>query len=118
MPTTLELFFSNLITGLPQIAIGAVGLLLVHTRLRRSHPKAYLYGTIGMTLLLANGLLGVLSRTYIQSAIAQAQHPISLANKTSMVSAAGYLISVISLVFILMALVADRGSEQNSRVAA
>jgi hypothetical protein len=118
MNLTVEILLSSLITALPQIAIGTVGLMLIHTRLKRLHPRAYLYGTLGLALLLVNGLWSALTRTYIQAAFAaQNEHPVALANKTTMANLAGFVVLTGSLIFILVAVLADRGSARTSRDA-
>jgi hypothetical protein len=119
MNIVVEIFLSNLITGLPQIGIASVGLILIQTRLKGFHPRAYRYGTIGLALLLVNGLWGVLSRTYIQAAsVAQTQHPVALANKITMVNLVGFVVLTGSLILILVAVLADRDSAKSSRGAA
>jgi hypothetical protein len=119
MKSIVEIILSSLISGLPHIAIGTVGLILIHTRLKRPHPRAYRYGTFGLALLLANGLWGVLSRTYVQAAFAaQTQHPVALANKITIANLAGFVILTGSLIFVLAAVLADRDSAKSSRGAA
>ena len=111
MTSTVEIFLSFLITSLPTIAIATVGLVLVHTRLRRSHPRAYRCGTAGLALLLVNGLGAVVAQTYIQAArAAQTQHPLALASKITMVGVAGFVVTTAALVLILVAVLADRGT--------
>jgi hypothetical protein len=105
-----EILLTSLVSALPQIAIAIVGLILVHTRLREFHQRAYLYGTTGLALMLLNGLWGALARTYALTNAAQSLHPVELANKLSMVGLISYVLLSASLVLLLAALLADRDS--------
>jgi hypothetical protein len=118
MNSILEVVLSSLISSLPQIAIATVGLVLVHNRLRQSHPRAYLHGTLGMALLLANGLLGVAVRAYIQANAGQLHESAAWVNRLTMANLVSFVVLAASLVLILIALVADRNPDRSSRVAA
>ncbi len=117
MNSILEVLIVSLISHLPQIAIGIVGLVLVHTRLKRFHPKAYFYGTMGLTLLLANGLLGVATRAYIRANSGNFDNGADMVNMLTKVNLVSFVVLASSVVLILVALLADRGSAENLRVA-
>jgi hypothetical protein len=118
MSQVVEAFLSSLIVGLPQIVIATVGLMLVHTRLKRLHPRAYLFGNIGLVLLLVNALWSAVSRAYIQAYIAQVQDRLAFASKLTLANLAGFVILIASLAFILAATLADRDPARGSRGAA
>lgn len=105
-----EILVTSLVSALPQIAIAIVGLILVHTRLKDYHRRAYLYGTIGLALMLVNGLWGALARTYTLTDAAQSLHPVALANKLSMANLISFVLLSASLVLLLAGLLADRDS--------
>jgi hypothetical protein len=100
------------------IAIAIVGLVLAHTRLKRLHPKAYIYGTVGLALLLANGFLGVATVAVIQANARDFGNGAAVANILTKFNLASFIVLTSSLVLILVALLADRRSAENSRVAA
>ena len=118
MTSILEVMLSSLIWSLPQIAIATVGLVLVHIKLKRSHPRTYLYGTLGFGLLLANGLLGMGVRAFIQINARNYENGAALANKLILANQVGFVALNVSLVLILVALLADRNSAKGSGVAA
>lgn len=118
MSQMIEIILSLLITTLPQIIIATVGLILVHNRLKRLHPRAYLHGSIGLALLLVNALWRVLSQAYFQAHIAQGQDRLALTNMLTMANLAGFVVLMGSWVFILVALLADRDLAESSRGAA
>jgi len=119
MTSTIEIFFSNLIGGLPQIAVAAVGLILIQTRLKRVHPRAYRYGSIGFVLLLASAIWGVFGRTYFLAAsAAEPLNRVALANSITMVGLVGSIGLIAALIFILVAVLADRDAASSSGVAA
>ncbi len=117
MSSMLEILLSSLIPNLPQIGIATVGLVLIHARLRRIHPRAYIYGAIGFGLVLANGLLGVAFRVYIPYA-RRAYEPAVFAKMLAATNLVSLVVFWASLVLILVALFADRDSARSSRVAA
>ena len=114
MSQMMAMIFSLLITTLPQIIIAVVGLTLIHTRLKRLHPRAYLYGNIGLVLLLVNALWRVLSQAYIQAHIAQGQDRLALASMMTMANLAGFVVLTGSWIFVLVALLADRDLSKGS----
>jgi len=118
MSQTVQIFLSFLVSQLPQIAIATVGLILVRTKLRGPHPNAYLYGTIGFALLLVASLWTVLSRTYIQASVTLAQDRLAFANRITMTNLAGFVVLTVSIVFIAVAVFADRDVAKSSRGAA
>jgi hypothetical protein len=117
MNSTLEILLASLLSSLPQAGIAIVGLVLIHTRLRRLHLRAHLYGTIGLALLLANALLGVAIRAYIPYA-QQSYEPVVFANMLSIANLISFVVLSASLVLILVALLAARDPAKSSRVAA
>jgi hypothetical protein len=117
MNSLLEILLASFISSLPQIGIAIVGLVLIHTRLRRLHPRAHLFGTIGFALLLANALLGVAIRAYVPYA-KHSYDPIAFANMLTTTNLISFVVLSASLVLILVALLADRDSAKSSRVAA
>ncbi len=117
MNSTFEILLGALIVNLPQIATAAVGLVLIHTRLRRLHARAHLYGSIGFALLLANGLLGVAIRASIPYA-RQSYEPAAFAKALTVTNLVSLVVFSASLILILVALLADRKPAENSRVAA
>lgn len=100
---------------LPQIAIAAVGLILVHNRLKGPHPRAFLYGSIGLGLLLAEAVLGASLLAYIQGSIAQAPDRIAATNRYSILNASAFVIRMAALALMVAAIVADRGATRSSR---
>lgn len=118
MNQIVAILLSSLFTALPHIVIAIVGLVLIQTRLKQVHPRAYLYGALGLTLLLANGLLGVGARVYFQVYVRDAPRGPDLANILTVFNLASFVVLTASLVLILMAILADRSPETNSRVAA
>jgi hypothetical protein len=114
----VETFFSFLISMSPQILVATVGLILVHTRLKRRHPRAYRYGTIGLALLLVHLLLSTLSTTYVRATLAQGQAGPAAVNTFTMTNVAAYVALVASWIFILVALLADRDLAKGSSGAA
>lgn len=118
MTLILEVILASLISNVPEIAIATVGLVLVHTKLKRLHPRAYFYGTLGFVLLLAHGLLGVAIRAYLLAYATNYENGAALANKLTMVNLVGFVVLAVSLVLILVALLADRTSATSPRVAA
>jgi hypothetical protein len=117
MNSMFEVLLGSLISSLPQVAIATVGLVLIHLRLRRLHPGAHLYGTIGFALLLANGLLGVAIRAYVTYA-KDSYDPVALAKMFTTTNLVSFVVLSVSLVLILVALLADRDPPKSSRVAA
>lgn len=97
---------ASLVGASPQILIGAIGLVLIRSRLKRTFPKANLYGTVGLSLLLLSGLWSAVTRVYIQSNVSR--HPVELANVITAANLVGFLILSASLVFLLVAVLADR----------
>src|SRR5262245_41896248 len=118
MSQMVEVILSSLIAGLPQIVIAGVGLVLVRTRLKRAHTRAYLYGNIVLAFLLVKSLWSVFTRAYIHAHIAQAQDRVDFANKLTMANLAAFVILMASLAFILAAILADRDQTKNPRGAA
>ncbi len=119
MTSIVANFLPHLFEQLPGIVIGTAGLILIHTRWKRAHPRAHLYGSIGLALLLVNGLWRALSRTYIHAAYdAQTLTTVALVNKSTMANLTGFVVFTASLVFILVAILADRDSVKSSRGAA
>ena len=117
MSQMVEMIPRLLVAALPQMIFATVGLILVHARLRRLHPRAHLHGTIGLALLLLNAIWGVLSQAYFQARIAQGQDGLALMNMLPVANLAGLLVMIGSWVFILVALLADRDSARASRGA-
>jgi hypothetical protein len=113
----LAAILSILIATLPQIIIAMVGLVLVHTRLRGLHPKAYLYGSIGLALMLVNALWRIAGQAYFQAQIDQGQDRLALTPLLAITNLAGTVILIGSSVFILLALLADRDLPGGSRSA-
>src|SRR5688572_1031365 len=117
MNSMFEIILTALISSLPQAAIATVGLVLIHTKLRRLHPRAHLYGIIGFALLLANGLIGGAFRAYMPYA-RRSYEPLVFANMITKINLVSFVILSASLVLILVALLADRDPAKSSRVAA
>jgi hypothetical protein len=118
MSQTVEVFLSSLVVGLPQIIIAVVGLVLVHTKLKELHQRAYLYGNIGLGLLLVYALWSASIRVYIQTNMAQAQDRLAVINNFSIANLAGFVILIASLGFMLVAMLADRNPSKSPRGAA
>lgn len=117
MDSMFEIIMISLVTSLPQIAIATVGLVFVHTRLRRFYPRAHFYGTVGLALLLAHGLLVAAFRGYVPY-FRQSYDPVAFANLLTKYNLISYVVFSASFVFTLVALLADRSPAKNSRVAA
>jgi hypothetical protein len=117
MISILDVLLFSLVSNLPQIAIAIVGLVLVKTRLKGFHPRAYLYGTAGLALLLANGLLGAATRAYIHANAGNYGDASTLANRVTMANVVSFVVLAVSLVLILVALLADRSTASNSHSA-
>lgn len=117
MSSVLEILLISLIPNLPQIGIATAGLVVIHTRLRRTHPRAHLYGTIGFALVLANALLGVAFRAYIPYARSW-YGPTVFAKMLTITNIVNLVVVGASLVLILIALISDRDSAKSGRVAA
>ena len=115
MNETIVVALSLLIGTLPQIIIATVGLIFVHTRLKGLHPKAYLYGNIGLALMLVNALWRIVSQTYFQVQIAQGQDRMAITNMLTMANLAGSVVLIGSWVFIVLALLADRELPKSPR---
>jgi hypothetical protein len=107
MNSTSAALLAALIYNLPQIATAAIGLVLIHTKLRRLHPRAHLYGGIGFALLLASGLLSVATRVAIPY-VRQSYEPAAFAKALAITSLVGLVAFSASLILILVALLADR----------
>jgi hypothetical protein len=118
MSSIFDVLVSSLVSSLPQIAIAIVGLVLIQTRLKRGHPRAYFYGNIGLVLLLAHGLLGVSTRAYIHVNARNYGNATDFANTLTIANFVGFIVLSLALILILAALVADRSSADSSRVAA
>lgn len=118
MDQMIAIILSILVTTLPQIIVATVGLVLVRSRLKGFHPRAYFYGNIGLALLLANSLSRVLGQAYFQTQIAQGQDRMAVTTVLSIANFVGFVLFTASLVFILVALLADRESGNGSRSAA
>ena len=117
MNSMLAILPAALILNLPQIAIAAVGLVLIHIKLKRPHPRVHLYGTIGLAFLLAHGLLGVaisLSMPYAR----RSYEPAAFAKWITVTNLASLGVLSASLVLLLVALLADREAAKSLRVAA
>jgi hypothetical protein len=115
MSQTVEIFLSHLLSQLPQLAIATAGLAFVQTRLKGRHPRANLHGNIGFGLLLLASLWTVLSRSYIQVTAAQAKDPILFSSQLTKANMASFVALTVSLVFIAVAVFADRGETRNLR---
>ena len=118
MNSILDVLLASLIPHMPQIAIAIVGLVLIHTRLKRLHPRAYIYGTVGLVLLLGNGLLGVATRAYIQANVRNFESGPAIASMLTKLNLASFVVLTLSLALILVALLADRSPVENPRVSA
>lgn len=118
MNSILDVVLVPIASSLPQIAIAIVGLILIHTRLKPFYRRAYVHGTMGLSLLLANGLLGVATRAYIQANARNHDNAVAMANTVTMANFVGVVVLTAALLFILVALLADRSPDKGSRVAA
>jgi ABC-type uncharacterized transport system permease subunit len=115
MSQMVELSFSFLISQLPNIIIAIVGLTLAHSRLKKMLPRAYLYGNIGFALLLMHSIWIVLGQAYIQASAAQAQDRIAYLNNFTIINLASYIVLTGAIVFIAIAVLADRNTPKSSR---
>lgn len=103
----IENFLAYLIPQAPQIVIGVIGLVLIQTRLKRSHPRAHLHATIGLALLVVEGILAALAVAILTSEYSPRDGAV-FANKLSRINLAGYVVTAAALSFLLAALLANR----------
>lgn len=103
----IENFLAYLIPQAPQIVIGVIGLVLIQTRLKRSHPRAHLHATIGLTLLVVEGIIAALVLAILMSEYSPTDR-VAFANKLSTVNLAAYVVTAAALAFLLAALLANR----------
>ena len=115
MSQTVEIFLSHILSQLPQLAIATAGLAFVQTRLKGRHPRANLHGNIGFGLLLLTSIWTVLSRTYIQAFAGQSKDPILFSSQLTKANLGSFVALTVSLVFIAIAVFADRGESRNLR---
>lgn len=115
MSSTIQDFLAAFSGSLPQVVFAIVGLVLIRSRLRPSHPKACHHGTIGMTLILVNALWGALGRTWVLVVFAgETQDRMAVTNKLTVVGLVSFVLFSAALVFILVAILADRGPSTGS----
>jgi hypothetical protein len=118
MNHTVVLVSGLLIAALPRAAIAITGLILLRSRLRTSHPRAYRFGSLGFGALLLGAIWSALVSAHAQLYAAQVADKVAYASMLTMANVFGYLLQIAAWALILAAILADRGASEGTRNAA
>jgi hypothetical protein len=117
MSQPVIVFAMALLTSLPIVAIGVVGVVLSRSRLGQSQARARRLATAGFSLTALQALVGPTIRTYAAIQHVEINDQLAFARILTITNAAGYVLLLASLVLLLLAVLADREPTGSSRGA-
>src|SRR5262245_720050 len=111
-------FVGSLVPLLPLLGISIAGALLCRSRLLQSHPRACSLATIGWAVVALRTGIGQGVSSYLAIYGAQIASEVTIARALTITTILSYFLLIAALVLFMLAILADRGSREESIRAA
>lgn len=98
---------------LPILVLPVIGLVLCRKKLARSHPKACAHATVGWVLFILFLSVGRGASLFVTMHAVQSGNRLAWTNWLGYIGLASQLLMLASLLFLLLAILADRGSSES-----
>ena len=106
-----DILITKLIPTVPQLLVSIVGCVLVFRRLRTTHPRAALWGTVGCLCLLLNALVGWVTRLYTTAHAANGSLR-EVASLLTLLNLLGFIFFTCAIICLGVAVLSDRATRQ------